>query len=152
MRLTQHTDYALRVLIHLAMSPSVDATIPQIAAAHQLSENHLRKVVLHLAKGGFLATRRGRGGGFALAQPAESISLRAVVLHTETDMRMVDCTGCKLRPVCGLPRILNEAASAFLGVLDSYTLADVVQDRLGLVATLNAMSNGPETPGAISDP
>lgn len=99
-----------------------------------------------------MATRRGRGGGFALAQPAESISLRAVVLHTETDMRMVDCTGCKLRPVCGLPRILNEAASAFLGALDSYTLADVVQDRLGLVATLDAMSNGPETPGAISDP
>ena len=75
MQLTRHTDYALRVLIHLAVVPGGRATIPEIADAYGLSRNHLMKVVHHLAQGSFLKTQRGRGGGFTLARPAETIGL-----------------------------------------------------------------------------
>ncbi len=85
MQLTRHTDYALRVLIHLAAKPSGRATIPEIADAYGLSRNHLMKVVHHLGQGGFLDTRRGRGGGFTLARAPDSISLGDVVRHTEPD-------------------------------------------------------------------
>lgn len=85
MQLTRHTDYALRVLIHLAATPAGRATIPEIADVYDLSRNHLMKVVHHLGQGGFIATQRGRGGGFTLARAPEAIALGAVVRHTEPD-------------------------------------------------------------------
>lgn len=139
MQLTRHTDYALRVLIHLATAPSGRATISTVADAHRLSRNHLMKVVHHLARGGFIATQRGRGGGFLLARPAEDISIGAVVRHCEPDMRMADCPACAIRPACGLSGLLVQATGAFLAVLDNATLADATRDKSGLAALIAAL-------------
>lgn len=139
MQLTRHTDYALRMLIHLAAAPSGRATIPEIADGYGLSRNHLMKVVHHLAQGDFIHTRRGRGGGFALARPAADISIGAVVRHSEPDMKMADCASCVIRPSCGLTGILAEATQAFLAVLDRHSLADAARDRAGLAALIAAL-------------
>ena len=63
MRLTSFTDYSLRVLMYLAVKPEQLATIPEIAKAYAISENHLMKVVHQLAKSGFVTSVRGKGGG-----------------------------------------------------------------------------------------
>lgn len=136
MQLTRHTDYALRVLIHLAVTPTGRATIPEIADAYALSRNHLMKVVHHLGQGGFLDTQRGRGGGFTLARPAQTISIGEVVRYSEPDMNMADCGSCVIRPACGLSGILKAATTAFLTVLDQHSLADAARDRAGLAAII----------------
>lgn len=143
MQLTRHTDYALRVLIHLAAAPEGRATIPQIAEAYGLSRNHLMKVVHSLAQGGFIATQRGRGGGFVLERAPEEISIGAVIRHSEPDMRMADCAACAIRPSCGLTGILAQATAAFLAVLDRHSLSDATRDRAGLAAIIAALP-GPE--------
>lgn len=147
MQLTRHTDYALRVLIHLAVTPAGRTTIPEIADAYGLSRNHLMKVVHHLGQGGFLDTQRGRGGGFALARPAETIRLGEVIRHTEPDMNMADCGSCAIRPACGLSGILKAATAAFLAVLDQHSLADAARDRAGLAALIAALPG----PVAVTD-
>ncbi len=139
MQLTRHTDYALRVLIHLAAVPSGRATIPEIADAYGLSRNHLMKVVHSLGQGGFIRTQRGRGGGFALAADPADIRIGAVVRHSEPDMAMADCASCAIRPACGLSGILAQAVGAFLTVLDGYSLADAARNRAGLAALIAAL-------------
>ena len=139
MQLTRHTDYALRVLIHLAVTDSGRATIPEIADAYGLSRNHLMKVVHHLGQGGFLDTQRGRGGGFTLARPAQAITIGDVIRHSEPDMNMADCGSCVIRPACGLSGILKAATAAFLAVLDQHSLADAARDRAGLAAIIAAL-------------
>jgi Rrf2 family nitric oxide-sensitive transcriptional repressor len=139
MQLTRHTDYALRVLIHLAAAPSARATISDIAQAYGLSRNHLMKVVHHLAQGGFVDTQRGRGGGFTLARASEAISIGAVVRHSEPDMKMADCASCAIRTACGLSGILAQATDAFLAVLDSHSLADAARNRRELAALIAAL-------------
>lgn len=139
MQLTRHTDYALRVLIHLAVTPAGRATIPEIADAHGLSRNHLMKVVHHLGQGGFLDTQRGRGGGFTLARAAEAIKLGEVIRYTEPAMDMADCGSCAIRPACGLSGILRAATAAFLAVLDQHSLADAARDRARLAALIAAL-------------
>ncbi len=151
MQLTRHTDYALRVLIHLAAVPGGRATIGEIAEGYDLSRNHLMKVVQGLARGGFIDTQRGRGGGFVLAQPADAIGIGAVVRHSEPDMRMADCAGCPIRSACKLTGILAEATNAFLAVLDRYSLADAAQDRTGLAKLIAAMP-GPVQCVSADDP
>jgi Rrf2 family transcriptional regulator, nitric oxide-sensitive transcriptional repressor len=129
MRLKGYTDYALRVLMHLAARPDRLASIGEIARTHRISHNHLMKVVHDLRKEGFLAAVRGRSGGIRLARPAAEISVGEVVRHTEGGFDLVDCASCVIAPACALTAALHEARSAFMAVLDNYSLADLVEER-----------------------
>ncbi|MHB1692108.1 MAG: RrF2 family transcriptional regulator, partial [Thiomonas sp.] len=73
MRLTQFSDYALRVLMYAAEHPERLVTITELADFHRISRSHLTKVVVHLAGSGYLQSVRGRGGGLRLAREAASI-------------------------------------------------------------------------------
>ena len=86
MRLTAYTDYAMRVLMYLALKQDGLATISEIAKSYSISKNHLMKVVHQLGVAGYVETVRGRGGGLRLAKPSESIGLGEVVRRTEPDM------------------------------------------------------------------
>ena len=133
MHLTSFTDYTLRVLLYLGVRGQDGrlATIGDVAAAYDISENHLRKVVHHLAKEGFIKTTRGKGGGMVLAHAPESINLGKVVRGAEENRGLVDCfpdgkPPCAILAACSLPRILAKAMRAFFAELDKYTLADLI--------------------------
>ncbi len=129
MKLTRYTDYALRVLMHLAARPDRLASIGEMARGYRISQNHLMKVVHDLRKAGLLDAVRGRSGGVRLARPASEINIGAVVRHTEEDFDLVDCGSCVISPACGLQGVLGEALNAFMRTLDGYTLADLVAER-----------------------
>jgi Rrf2 family nitric oxide-sensitive transcriptional repressor len=140
MKLTAFTDYSLRVLIYLATQPGQRATIAQIAAAYDVSENHLVKVVHFLGKQGWLKNVRGKGGGLELALAPERIGLGQVVRQTE-GQAVAECFGegggnCCIAPACRLRGVLGEAVTAFYGVLDRYHLADLVTNRQELAKVL----------------
>ena len=124
MRLTRYTDYALRILLHMATAPGGRASISAIATTHAISRNHVMKVVHQLARDGWLKTARGRGGGLQLGRPAEEIRLGDVVRQTEPDLKAADCGACMIRAGCGLTPILGDAMRAFIESLDRVTLAD----------------------------
>jgi Rrf2 family nitric oxide-sensitive transcriptional repressor len=146
MRLTRYTDYALRVLLYVGARPDRLCSIGEIAEAYDISRNHLMKVVHNLGRDGFLETVRGRTGGIRLARPATEIRVGEVIRRTEEGFELVDCNGCPILPVCGLPGVLNEALRAFIGVLDRYTLADVVKSRTDLRRLLGIDAAGAREP------
>ena len=129
MKLKSYTDYALRVLMHLAARPDRHSSIAEIARTYRISHNHLMKVVHDLRKEGYLASVRGRTGGILLARSAEQISVGEVVRHTEGGFDLVDCGSCVIARACSLTGALREALAAFMHVLDGYTLADLVAER-----------------------
>ena len=55
MRLNQHSDYALRLLMQLGANPNALCTIADIAARYGISKNHLMKVANTLGRKGILA-------------------------------------------------------------------------------------------------
>lgn len=137
MRLTVYTDYALRLLMYLAVKDDGLATITEVAKSYGISKNHLMKVAYQLGVAGYVDTVRGRGGGLRLAKPVADINLGAVVRHTEPDMALVPClkpvnASCAIKRCCVLRRALEEAGAAFLDVLDGYTLADLTPPRTPL--------------------
>src|SRR3546814_12678169 len=67
MKLTDYTDYTLRVLIYLGLHQGELATIQQIAESYDISRNHLMKIVHRHSRDGLVATVRGRRGGLRLA-------------------------------------------------------------------------------------
>lgn len=143
MHLTAFTDYSLRVLIFLAADPDRRATIAEIAAAFDIKENHLTKVVHALGQHGWVRTLRGKGGGLELALPPERIGLGAVVRACEGQDRPAECfdrehNRCRITRICRLKGVLSDAVQAFHAVLDRHTLADLVHNRPMLAAMLIA--------------
>lgn len=133
MRLTRYTDYALRVLLYLGAQPDRVCSIAEIARAYGISQNHLMKVAHDLGKAGYVEGVRGRSGGIRLAKPANRINVGAVVRHTEEGFELADCGTCVIAPACGLTGVLAEALTAFMAVLDRYTLADLLKKRSKLM-------------------
>jgi Rrf2 family nitric oxide-sensitive transcriptional repressor len=140
MRLTSFTDYTLRVLIYLGTHQREGhlATIGDIAAAYGISENHLMKVVHHLAQEGHVETVRGKGGGMRLARSPEKINIGEVVRGAEEDLALVECfqqdgPPCPIASACTLSGLMERALGAFFEVLDRQTLADLLEPRAQLV-------------------
>ena len=142
MCLTTFTDYSLRVLMYVAIDPPARATIAEIAAAFDVSENHLMKVVQFLGKTGLLVNVRGNGGGLELGAPASTIYIGSVVKMTEGADRPAECFDpkvnvCRITSACHLRRALEEAVRAFYAVLDQYTLEDITRNRQILAKILS---------------
>jgi Rrf2 family nitric oxide-sensitive transcriptional repressor len=142
LRLTVYTDYAMRVLMYLALKEDGLATISEIAKSYAISKNHLMKVVHQLGVAGYVETVRGRGGGLRLAKPSAAISLGDVVRGTEPDFAIVSCfkpfdEPCTIRPSCVLKSAFEQARDAFLEVLDGYTLQDLIEPRGRLMRLLD---------------
>lgn len=147
MRLTLHTDYALRLLMLLAIEPDELHTIAVVAKRYGISRNHMMKVAQTLIQAGFVISVRGRRGGLKLAKKPAEIVLGAVVRQTEDDLSLVGCFDvkrdpCLMETVCGMRKPLRQALNAFLAALDGYTLADVLQHP-GRVKRMRNILNAP---------
>ena len=154
MRLTLYSDYAFRVLIYLALRGPELSTIQEIAEAYGISKNHLMKVAHQLGLAGWVETVRGRGGGLRLKTPPQEIRLGQVVSFTEDDFRLVECfdaerNSCRITPACRLQGILSEAKRAFIGVLNGFTLADLVEEPDQLMRILH-IAAPPDHPAGAS--
>ena len=131
MRLNLHTDYALRLLMFLAVKKQ-QASIDEMATAYGISRNHLMKVGQRLTELGYVEARRGRGGGLALARGPEMINVGEVVRKVESTGAFVECfdpqtNQCRVTGVCGLQGALADALGDFMARLDRYTVADLVR-------------------------
>lgn len=128
MQLTQHTDYAFRVLLYALAHPERLVTITEIANFYQVSRSHLAKVVANLTQHDYLIGVRGQKGGLKLAKPADQINLGALVNEFEP-MHIAECFQpqhqCVISPACQLKGMLHEAKKAFVDTLYRYTLADI---------------------------
>lgn len=132
MQLTQYTDYSLRTLIYLGLRRDGLSTITDISESYGISRNHLVKVVHQLGAQGLIVTVRGKGGGIRLASPPAEINIGDVVRRFE-NLSLVECftdnNTCAISPSCRLRGVLQEAMRAFMEVLDTYTLQDLIASK-----------------------
>ncbi len=134
MQLTRYTDYALRVLIRLAITPDTRVTVRELAQEYGISQHHLVKVAHHLAKLDYILSTKGRNGGLELARKPEDINLGTLVRDTERSLQLVNCVDekdgsqCAILDNCRLPDILQAAVDAMLAELDRHSLADLIHD------------------------
>ena len=119
------------------LRPGEQATINELAEAYGISRNHLVKVVHHLGQTGYVHTMRGKSGGMRLGKPVDEIIIGEVVRQTEPHMNLLECfeeetNTCPITAACALKHALYQARKAFIDVLDCYTLADVLGNRVSL--------------------
>jgi Rrf2 family protein len=92
MQITMTTEYAVRALLYLAAEGRDSVRrIADIAAAGEIPENYLRKIIPILTKAGFVRSTVGVTGGIQLAQDPEDFSLLDVFEAVEGKMFLNKC-------------------------------------------------------------
>jgi len=135
MQLTRHTDYALRVLIHLSANQNKLLSATELASFYGISRNHLVKVVQGLVEHNFVVTVVGKNGGMQLAKKPKDIYVGHVVRFMENHFNLVECfdaqhNHCSLNGACRLKGILHRAMNDFLTSLDAISIADITKPKL----------------------
>jgi Rrf2 family nitric oxide-sensitive transcriptional repressor len=130
MKITQFTDYSLRVLLYVGLKGE-RATVNEITRAFRISKNHLVKVVHSLSHRGYIRTHQGKNGGFELALDPSQIRIGEFVKEIEPLLLLecfdADTNTCPIRSFCQLERALVEAQKAFLDSLNRDTLQDYLK-------------------------
>ena len=144
MRLTTHTDHALRTLMYLPPHRTRLVPIQDIADVHGIAKNHLTKVVHQLGLLGYVESLRGRNGGLKLGMEPADINIGEVVRSTEPDFFMAECfdpgkNHCIMSSACILKDTLHTATQAYLAVLNGVTLADLMKNGGGVADGSAAM-------------
>lgn len=140
-RMTAHTDYALRLLIYCALRPDERVTVAQASEAYGISRAHVMKIAHELVKAGFLDSARGRNGGLRLARPPKAINIGKVARIMESKSHLVECfdrasNTCVIAPACSLKHLLSRADDAFYKQLETASLADIAVPAAAMKALL----------------
>ena len=128
MHITRATDYAVRVMIHLAGLPTGSRVRQsELSRATDVSGHFLSKVLQQLVRSRLIRSKRGSGGGFAIAVPASSISLLDVIEAIEGPVRLNQCIeegpSCERKSWCPAHQVWAEAQAAVVRVLSAASMA-----------------------------
>jgi Rrf2 family protein len=141
MKLSKKGEYALRSLINLGIAAEVGRSLVQVAElaeSEQLPGKFLEQIMQALKAAGFVESVRGKFGGYRLAKPAGKITIGEIVRIIDGPLAPIGCVSqtayekctCPDEVHCGLRMLMLDVRNAIAGILDRYTLADVVEVTL----------------------
>jgi len=135
MKLSTRGRYGVRLMLDLALHEGDGAIfLREIAQRQEISEKYLWQLINPLKAAGMINSMRGARGGYVLAKKPAEINLKQILTILEGSLCLVDCvktpSGCDRSPACITRDIWGEASQAILGVLESMTLAKMVERHL----------------------
>ncbi|WKZ33039.1 MAG: Rrf2 family transcriptional regulator [Thermodesulfobacteriota bacterium] len=133
LQLTRNGEYAVRAVLYLASQPpGKPALITEISESQEVPKSYLSKIMQHLVRAGLVRSRRGINGGFTLARPAESITLKETIEAVEGPIHLNICLikkgECHRDDFCPVHPVWQEAQRRLSEVLDGKSMADLARD------------------------
>ncbi len=132
LQLTRDGEYGVRALLHLSADPLAFSDTNEISKAQDVPANYLAKIMQQLARQNLVRSRRGPRGGYALARPARSITLRQVIEAVEGPIFLNVCLirkgECSRDDVCPVHDVWRKAQRRLFEVLDSATMEDLARE------------------------
>jgi Rrf2 family protein len=141
MKISKRGEYALRALIDLGIASELGwpmLQISELASKEKLPIKFLEQIFTQLKSAGYVASRRGKFGGYSLARPMSQIKFGAVIRLIDGPLAPIHCVSqtsyarcsCPDEAHCGLRMLMFDVRNAISTVLDRYTLADIVEITL----------------------
>lgn len=135
--ISMRSKYALKALSFLARSKDKETfLIAEVAEAEGIPKKFLEAILLTLKSHGILSSRKGPGGGYSLAKAPSNITIGSVIRAFEGDLAPVQCLTeqsqggcpeCADRDTCGIRLVMVDVQLALTSVLDTVTLADMLE-------------------------
>ena len=135
--ISRRCEYALRALLDLGLAKEAGrrlVRVQEIADRERIPEKFLEQILLGLRNAGYLRSRRGRSGGYALAKPPRAIRMGEVVRKVDGPLAPISCVSrtayapcsCPEEDLCGVRMVMEDARNALAASLDGWTLDAVV--------------------------
>lgn len=129
--LTRRGDYAVRAMLVLGREAGGQRTAAELAEATSMPPSYVPQVMGDLVRAGLVANRRGRHGGYRLAQAPADINLLAIVEAVEGDGRRQTCVirggPCRRDGTCDVHDAFYRAQESLFDALRAVSLADVTR-------------------------
>ena len=145
MNVGRRVDYAVRALSYLAGQPAGKiVSRVEIEQKQAIPSYFLSKIMKDLVAGGLVQSHIGSKGGFTLARPAESISVKEVYETVERPIVLMECLDkgenyCSYCGVCTQRSVWDKAQSLVASYLGGVSIGDISDPR-GLTGRLAALS------------
>jgi Rrf2 family protein len=133
--LTKKGKYGLKAMVHLAGRPVGEATlVTDIANANGIPKKFLDTILGELRNAGFVFSKKGKGGGYALARPANEIKVGHLIRVLDGPLAPIGCASitsyrrcedCVDEDHCCVRLVMLEARNAIATLLDNRTLAEM---------------------------
>ncbi len=133
--LTNKGKYGLKAMVHLAgLEPGALAQVQDIADKNTIPKKFLDQILSELRNAGLVFSKKGKGGGYALAQPAHKISVGQIVRVLDGPLAPIQCASvtayrpcddCGDEKACAVRLMMVKARNAIADVLDNHSLADM---------------------------
>lgn len=133
--LSKKTQYSLRALYALSRSyGGPPLLIADMASREVIPKKFLEQILLKLKSKGLVESKKGKGGGYALARSPEGITLGEVIRMIEGPLAPLPCASetayrkcdeCVDDRFCGTRLVMRDVRNAMAGILDRTTLADI---------------------------
>ncbi|CAA7612645.1 putative HTH-type transcriptional regulator rrf2-like [Magnetospirillum sp. LM-5] len=133
--LSSKAKYGLKAMVHLARKAGDGSVlIADIAEAERIPKKFLDAILLEMKKVGLLSSKKGKGGGYVLARPAEKILVGDIVRLLDGPLAPVPCVSrtayrrcddCVDETNCAIRAVMGEVRDAIAAILDKTSLADM---------------------------
>ena len=144
--LTNKGKYGLKAMVHLAgVETDQVATVADIADANSISKKFLDHILTDLRRAGFVYSKKGKGGGYALARPAHAITVGAIIRVLDGPLAPIPCASVTAFRRCADCGDLNACAVRIIMIEARNAIADVLDRRT--LAQLRTLTNPPEKVG-----
>ncbi len=141
MHLSKKAEYALRATINLGIAAEVGRVTvsgSELAEENRLPLKFIERILQELREAGIVETHRGKFGGYALAKSADQIRIGDIVRLMDGRLAPICCASenayqpctCPDEAHCGLRMLMIDVRNAIAGILDRYTVAQVVEVTL----------------------
>lgn len=129
--------YALHALVYIAEAdPNSLVNIREIAVKKNIPKKFLENILMELKTGGFIASKKGKWGGYHLNKPAEEIQILQVVRLIDGAVAMLPCVSlnfyqscgrCEDETNCSINRVFSMVRDQTLKILSTHTLKDLIK-------------------------
>ena len=133
--LTLKGKYGLKAMVHLAgVAPLHLTGVAEIAALNHIPKKFLDTILGELRNSGIVYSRKGKGGGYALARPPSEIRVGHIVRVLDGPLAPIPCASrtayrrcddCASVAQCAVRLMMVEVRDAMATVLDHYSLAEM---------------------------
>lgn len=130
-RLSRLTDYAVTLLTQMVSEGKDVWAATDLAEKSGVPLPTVSKILKQLSKTSIVQARRGASGGYALARPAEDISIAAIIEAMDGPIALTDCAeggdqDCRIQKICPMSGNWNKVNTAVRAALETVSLADMM--------------------------
>ena len=145
--ISKKTQYSIYALVRLGKEfEKGPLLISEIATTEKIPKKFLEAILLELKSGGFVNSKKGKGGGYYLIKNPKDINLADIIRLFEGAIALLpcaaykyyeSCSSCRDEETCGVRNVVKEVREETVRLLKTFSIADIISREENLLKNIS---------------